>query len=564
MPRPVRALAFCTALTIVPASLALTSLATAQPQPFGCQESAADPVRCFDLQTFLPTPSTGSTFSIERPAVLRHLAVEMGLAMSASFSVLGRQTASDSADLSDLAPVLAQGELLGAIGLFERLEVGVALPVAYIQRPEAGADLTAEELATSGKLGLSDLRISAKVPLLWGDFALAVRGLFSLPTGNSDEFLSTGYWGLMPGVLASGRVGPVTIAGDLGYRFRRLARLGNLVQDDEIQAGLGARWDLLESFAVVGETQARFGVGDSDIQTIEIPWEINAGVRWRPAPAITADIGIGRGLTSGYGAPGFRVFGIVRYATEPELCSQGPEDHDGFEDGDFCRDPDNDADGIEDELDQCPNDPEDRDSFRDEDGCPDEDNDADGLADAEDACPRVSEDFDGFEDADGCPEDDNDADGITDGLDACPFDPEDHDQFQDEDGCPEPGPGQATVRVTERRILISERIYFDHDRDTIRAVSQPLLDQVAEAIGTLGGRRTIRVDGYTDSAGDETYNRDLSFRRARAVVQYLVGKGVRRARLTFEGYGEENPVAPNDTPAGRALNRRVEFTIVSR
>ena len=543
--------------------MAFARAASAQPEPFGCQESAADPVRCFDLQTFLPSPSTGSTFTIERPAVLRHLAVEFGLALSGSFSVLGRQSETGTADLNDLVPVLAQGELLGAIGLFERLELGVALPVSYIERPEAGADLTADDLAVGGTAGLSDLRISAKVPLLWGDFALAVRGLFTLPAGDSDEFLSTGYWGIMPGLLASGRVGPVTIAGDLGVRFRRLARLGNLVQDDEIQAGLGIRWDLYDAFAIIGESQARFGIGDSDFQTIEIPWEANAGVRWRPVGAVTVDLGVGRGLTSGYGAPAFRAFGIVRYATEPELCAAGPEDHDGFEDGDFCRDPDNDGDGIEDELDRCPNDAEDPDSFRDEDGCPDYDNDADGLADGDDSCSQVSEDFDGFEDSDGCPEDDNDADGITDGVDACPFDPEDVDQYQDEDGCPEPGPGEATVRVTERRILISERIYFDHDRDTIRAVSQPLLDQVAQAIRTLGGRRTIRVDGYTDSAGDGVYNRDLSFRRARAVVQYLLGKGVRRSRLTFEGYGEDNPVAPNDTPAGRALNRRVEFTIVN-
>ncbi len=70
------------------------------------------------------------------------------------------------------------------------------------------------------------------------------------------------------------------------------------------------------------------------------------------------------------------------------------------------------------------------------------------------------------------------------------------------------------------------------------------------------------MDGYSDSAGEAEYNLDLSYRRARAVVEYLASQGVPRERLEYRGYGEVNPVAPNDSPEGRALNRRVEFTIL--
>jgi len=77
---------------------------------------------------------------------------------------------------------------------------------------------------------------------------------------------------------------------------------------------------------------------------------------------------------------------------------------DGFLDRDGCPDPDNDGDGIADDLDLEPALPEDLDGFEDEDGAPDLDNDGDGIADLRDMCPGAAEDFDGFEDEDGCPD----------------------------------------------------------------------------------------------------------------------------------------------------------------
>jgi outer membrane protein OmpA-like peptidoglycan-associated protein len=264
----------------------------------------------------------------------------------------------------------------------------------------------------------------------------------------------------------------------------------------------------------------------------------------------------------GYGAPAARVFAALRHAVGPPPCPHGPEDRDGFEDGDGCADPDNDRDGVPDEADACPFDPEDRDGFGDGDGCPDWDDDADGLEDRADRCPRQSEDRDGFEDGDGCPEPDNDQDGIPDAADACALDPEDRDGFEDDDGCPEPGPRPVSISVGEQRILVSERIYFDDDRDTIRSVSAPVLDQLADVIRTLGPGVRVLVEGHTDDTGNAAYNVDLSHRRARAVVEYLAARGVPRARLDFNGYGASRPLAPNDSPEGRALNRRVEFLLL--
>jgi outer membrane protein OmpA-like peptidoglycan-associated protein len=73
---------------------------------------------------------------------------------------------------------------------------------------------------------------------------------------------------------------------------------------------------------------------------------------------------------------------------------------------------------------------------------------------------------------------------------------------------------------------------------------------------------TAKIDGHTDSVGSEEYNLALSDRRAKAVFDYLTSRGVDPSRLKSQGFGESNPIAPNDTEAGRAQNRRVEITIV--
>jgi outer membrane protein OmpA-like peptidoglycan-associated protein len=70
----------------------------------------------------------------------------------------------------------------------------------------------------------------------------------------------------------------------------------------------------------------------------------------------------------------------------------------------------------------------------------------------------------------------------------------------------------------------------------------------------------VRIEGHTDSTGDPARNLDLSKRRAEAVKKALVSQfGIAADRLTSEGFGDTKPIAPNDTPKGRAENRRVEF-----
>jgi outer membrane protein OmpA-like peptidoglycan-associated protein len=238
-----------------------------------------------------------------------------------------------------------------------------------------------------------------------------------------------------------------------------------------------------------------------------------------------------------------------------DKCPREPEDFDGYQDEDGCPDNDNDGDGIADKIDKCPNDPEDKDGFEDDDGCPDLDNDKDGLADKIDQCPNEAEDSDGFEDDDGCPDPDNDKDGIADKDDKCP-----NEYGVPPDGCPKK---YVNVVVTEKKIEIKQTVYFDTNKATIKPVSFPLLNEVAQA---LKDNPTIKVEvqGHTDSQGNDAFNLKLSQRRAESVRTYLASQGIDGSRMTPKGYGENVMIADNRTAEGRAQNRRVEFIILSR
>ena len=241
-----------------------------------------------------------------------------------------------------------------------------------------------------------------------------------------------------------------------------------------------------------------------------------------------------------------------------DQCPEEAEDLDGFEDKDGCPDVDNDVDGIPDSRDMCPMDAEDADGHEDGDGCPDRDNDEDGLLDVNDTCPDKAEDDDGFEDKDGCPDYDNDQDGVLDGEDGCPVNAEVINGFEDSDGCPDEIPEEL-----KKFTGVIPDIKFKVNSDELLPSSYPTLDRAADVLIRYDGVR-IEIQGHASSEGDDSYNLELSDRRAASVMRYLAGRGVDRSRLQSRGYGSTVPVATNRTEEGRSQNRRVEFRIVAR
>ncbi|MEZ2222583.1 OmpA family protein [Rhizobium sp. RCC_161_2] len=109
-------------------------------------------------------------------------------------------------------------------------------------------------------------------------------------------------------------------------------------------------------------------------------------------------------------------------------------------------------------------------------------------------------------------------------------------------------------------ILSKSKINFDTGKARISAVSSGVLDTIVATIGRCPGN-AVEVSGHTDSSGDEAANIALSEQRAKAVVAYLTDAGVPASRLTAIGLGSSRPVASNDTDEGKALNRRIEFSV---
>jgi outer membrane protein OmpA-like peptidoglycan-associated protein len=105
---------------------------------------------------------------------------------------------------------------------------------------------------------------------------------------------------------------------------------------------------------------------------------------------------------------------------------------------------------------------------------------------------------------------------------------------------------------------------FDYNKATIKVDSNDLLNDVAKVLTEHANITKIRIEGHTDSDGADKYNKKLSQKRADAVKAFLVQAGITEDRMEAVGYGEEKPIASNDTDEGKEQNRRVEFNIIER
>ena len=197
---------------------------------------------------------------------------------------------------------------------------------------------------------------------------------------------------------------------------------------------------------------------------------------------------------------------------------------------------DSDGDGVYDKMDRCPNTP--KGVKVDGMGCP-LDTDGDGVYDYLDKCPDTPKGVK-VDDA-GCPLD-TDGDGVYDYLDKCPDTPK-------------------GAKVNKVGCWIIKNLTFDTNKWNIKPEFFKDLENVVEVLKKNPDIR-VEIQGHTDNIGSAKYNQILSAKRAKAVMEYLVKKGIDASRLTYAGYGFSKPVASNKTPEGRAQNRRVELHII--
>ncbi len=127
--------------------------------------------------------------------------------------------------------------------------------------------------------------------------------------------------------------------------------------------------------------------------------------------------------------------------------------------------------------------------------------------------------------------------------------------YDEDDQCPGTPMG---AKVNSVGCWVLDNVLFDFDKDVIKSMAYPLLDSVV-AILEKNPVMSVELNGHCDNVGTPEYNMGLSMRRANAVKDYLVGKGILRNRLATQGFGFTKPVALNGTDTGRAMNRRVEL-----
>lgn len=560
----------------------LTALASVLPAPAEAQESVT-------LNRFRAGEVTEDAFALSRPVLIGHLEFGAQLHVDYSANSLVYERVIDAGRGVERFGTVADqltANLGLQLGLFDRAVVYLGLPVNLVlDGDEASPLVVSGALPGPAGAGLGDIYLGGRYQIL-GDledlFALAAGLTIYLPTGGG-AYRGDNSLAVHPEVFAELRPAGIRVTANLGAYFRDgQTFVGDVEIDHELTYGLGASLPLFGSFSAPREDRLDLHVqlfGATSFSDFfgksETSIELLGGPKFHHNSGLVAGVAAGRRLNRGFGAPDFRVVGTLGVAfadgdsaPAPEPVAAGPVDSDG--------------DGIDDSSDACPEEAEDMDDLGDEDGCPETDHDEDGVPDSDDTCPSEPEDADGYADEDGCNDEDNDGDGVNDPEDACPME-----AGTMADGCPEPdGDGDGVVdrldncpeeagtaenfgcleaqqvRITDDRLEILDKVYFATGSDRIRPRSYGLLDNVAAVLQAHAEIDNVRVEGHTDNVGRHDANVALSERRATAVMQYLVRKGVAGERLSAQGLGPDQPVGDNETDEGRAQNRRVEFRII--
>jgi OOP family OmpA-OmpF porin len=535
----------------------------------------------FALNRFEPSESGSEWFTSDTLDIRGNLRPALGVVADLGYKpyVLENPDGSESTSIVTDQFFLHLG---GSLVLFDRLRLGLSLPIAVTQDGSAtGGVVDGERIALDSGAGIGDLRAAADVRLLGnhGDaFTLAFGARMWFPTGDARKFLGDGDVRVGPRVAVAGDVGPVAYAGSVGvvYRANDHGFAGHPT-GTEADFGFAAGIRALDKRLLLGpelfgstvltDVSAIFGGHTTPLALL--------GSAHYTAGDFRFGLGAGPGLSHAAGTAAFRALGSIEYA--PGIADQPPpsppppsdRDDDGIPDGqDACRDvtgirtadprtsgcpSDRDEDGVVDAQDACP----DVHGIRTDDlrtnGCP-SDRDKDGVNDVEDACPDLPGARTDDPKTNGCPSD-RDQDGIADAVDACPDVPGPASQDPRRSGCP-------LAFVKDDQIQITDEIQFRFGLADLDPVSDAVLDAVLKVMQAHAEIAKIRVEGHTDNKGVAARNERLSNARAAAVASWLVKHGIDRSRLTSVGYGLTMPIDTNDTDEGRAHNRRVEFHIV--
>lgn len=515
------------------------------------------------LNRFDPAPAGDRMFGVPSPFVAGDGVMHVMLLGDYAHRPLVIITNPDTPEEAEGAVVEHQGfaHINMTAALWDRLHFNIDLPVALIQdgeSPTAGSTT----FSSPTRSALGDLRLGARVRL-YGEyedrFQLGLGTYLWLPTGSPDEFVGTGKVRVKPQLIAGGRGDRYVWSAAVGPQLRDSKMYLDAEQGSTLEfgAGLGFLLDDERRFQIGPEFYGGITLEDVGERTTNA--EILLDARYRITDDVEAGLGAGPGLSSGVGTPDFRAVAMLAYTPKPTKAAPPPPPPPPTPPPPPPAPADRDFDGIHDDVDACPDVVGEPNEDPTKHGCAvPKDQDGDGITDDQDACVTVAGIADPDPAKNGCPPPaDQDGDGVLDEVDACPQEAGPADPDPAKNGCP-------TVRVTESEIVIGDKVQFDTAAATIKPASDALLDQIAEVLKGHPEILVVEVQGHTDDRGNDAYNQRLSDNRAKAVKRALEKRGVEAQRLRAKGYGEAQPIAPNDTEEGQEKNRRVQFKIVEK
>ena len=571
----------------------------------------------FALERYTPTNPGDWAFWVDKPWYtdsINFLAV--GISADYGHDPLVIRSRSATGSLGP-AKELVSDQLVGHLELagafLNRFNVSLNLPVVFLDRGQAAFGFT-----PLSKPALSDPRVGAMARLLGNsledDFSLHVGAEVWIPlrTGeiNGDSSVR-----VTPKLVAAGVLGEhILYSAFAAFAYRRAATVGALPASfgntvgSEVQLAASVSWaDLIDRWSIGPEAIYSTAVtGGRAFNLYYSSFEILGGIHYNPSGYFHVGLAAGAGIFRAPGTPDFRVLFRVAYtphlAQEPNIVPD--RDADGVADAiDACPDvygvvaldanhrgcpADRDMDGVADTQDICPDTAMGPKPDAQRHGCPLPDTDGDGILDPNDLCPKLPAGPVADPLRPGCPDPDSDQDGVTDSKDPCPNEPagvypdtarlgcpladRDHDRVVDGvDACPDTAgmpsqdpkkngcPGLVKIQGTH---IVAAPVFFANGKDVILPKSFPTLLSLVELLNAEVSIRRVSIGGHTDNKGNPNKNRNLSERRAKSVMLFLVKHGIRPERLEAHGFGDAQPIADNKTADGRATNRRVAFDIV--
>ncbi len=427
-----------------------------------------------------------------------------------------------SASTTSVTTDLVTVDLLAAIGILPRWDFGIDVPLSSIRNVAFAKDL--DEFT----FGIGDVRLGTKFTLV--DRAeegagLALRGEVTIPSGDTRNFLGEEGVTFTLAVVGDANLGPLEAALDLGYLFRDESE--GLGDAGTLRAALA--WPIA-SLALTPVVEIRgsstFDGFFSEEQSS--PFEALVGTRWVVGESWFDDLGlanrgialttgVGFGLNAGIGSPEVRaivgISPVVSRGAPPRTAPAAQPEAVVQPDVEVQPEPDDDRDhdGVVDEDDVCPGLPETRNSYLDDDGCPDEAQGAQGASAARAAAPR---------------------------------------------------PAPVAEAPVPRAADSFPPIHFDSSSGDLDGEARSTIERLSRALKSERGL-SVRLTGHSDSSGSASANQRLSRERAEQVRKALLARsGVDPRRVKAEGRGDQEPVASNADPAGRARNRRVEIELV--